>query len=426
MAKNLGIKYSGRVDRSPDLVVERDGSIRVTNDHAKDELKASKGAFHAVVASPELLVFRRAQERTASAVRVLAAGELVSRTHVLEIVNQAAAANWYGQLHIVSSDAHRVLVIDGGALKSTKSDDPEDRLGDLLFRTGVLTRNQLEALVAETGGKRLGQRMVERGFMTQEALFSHLQKQAQHVFNACLLVSDGVYAFLAHPEDADATPPPHTVHLSLQGLLMEGVQRIDEMELFRQRIPRDSLCPQAVPRVSMSGLEPSAVALVSQCDGQHSIEDLARAAGLDHFTTVKNVYQLIQQGLVVLNEPTCVERAVVEPLVSSFNDVLADIFMAVAAYGGLEETRAVLDAWVQGSGYGPMLGGEVGEDGRLDVRGIVRLAEQMGDSWSIQQLHQMLHELVAFALFTATSSLPRDQELALSRDVTTRLKRIKI
>ena len=43
----------------------------------------------------------------------------------------------------------------------------------------------------------------------------------------------------------------------------------------------------------------------------------------------------------------------------------------------------------------------------------------------IQKL-QAFHELSAFALFAATTSLPREQELALSRDVTDRLKRIRL
>ena len=39
---------------------------------------------------------------------------------------------------------------------------------------------------------------------------------------------------------------------------------------------------------------------------------------------------------------------------------------------------------------------------------------------------QALHELSAFALFAATTTLPRDQELALSRDVSQRLKKIRL
>lgn len=38
-------------------------------------------------------------------------------------------------------------------------------------------------------------------------------------------------------------------------------------------------------------------------------------------------------------------------------------------------------------------------------------------------LHQALHELAAFALFSAAATLPRDQELTLARDVNRRLER---
>ncbi len=44
----------------------------------------------------------------------------------------------------------------------------------------------------------------------------------------------------------------------------------------------------------------------------------------------------------------------------------------------------------------------------------------------LEALHQALHELAAFALFSATTTLPRDQELILARDVNQRLKRIRL
>ena len=55
-------------------------------------------------------------------------------------------------------------------------------------------------------------------------------------------------------------------------------------------------------------------------------------------------------------------------------------------------------------------------------------AEHLGKTTDVLKvvLAQALHELSAFALFAATTSLPRDQELALSRDVNTRLKRIRL
>ena len=44
----------------------------------------------------------------------------------------------------------------------------------------------------------------------------------------------------------------------------------------------------------------------------------------------------------------------------------------------------------------------------------------------LEALHQALHELAAFALFSATTTLPRDQELALARDVNARLKAVRL
>jgi len=110
----------------------------------------------------------------------------------------------------------------------------------------------------------------------------------------------------------------------------------------------------------------------------------------------------------------------------AFNDVLRDIFMAVATYGGIDQTRSTLEAWIAGSGYGPIFGEQVEEDGSISVLRTVQAMGEVDIENPMEALHQALHELSAFALFAATTTLPRDQELALSRDVNTRLKRIRI
>ncbi|MCR9077271.1 MAG: hypothetical protein NXI07_14635, partial [bacterium] len=118
--------------------------------------------------------------------------------------------------------------------------------------------------------------------------------------------------------------------------------------------------------------------------------------------------------------------AAVKRLVWAFNDVLRDIFMAVATYGGIDQTRSTLEAWIAGSGYGPIFGEQVEEDGSISVLRTVQAMGEVDIENPMEALHQALHELSAFALFAATTTLPRDQELALSRDVNTRLKRIRI
>ncbi|MCA9613985.1 MAG: DUF4388 domain-containing protein [Sandaracinus sp.] len=403
----------------PRIDIGPDGLVRPSDD-AKDRLRRRYGAFELALDLPGVVVLRGE-----SHARLQMAGEILNRMSVMEIINIVATSHWRGDLHVVSSEATRVLVFDQGALKGARSDAPVDRLGEVLFRGGFLDRTQLQTLVKETGEKRLGELAVERGYLDAAQLYQALQRQAEETFFNALLMADGFYAFLVDDDDED--PASATVHLSVQGLLMEGVQRIDEMALFQERVPSTALCPKPVPDAPPpKKLDDAATRLLAMCDGDRSIDELGRLTGLGEFGATKAVYQLIQQKLVTLQAARRVDPSRVVALVARFNEILQDIFLAVATYGGLAQTRATLDAWIQGSGYGPYFGEGVDDFGAIDGEFVAKALEGVEMDAPLEALHQALHELAAFALFSATTALPRDQELALARDVNARLKAIRI
>jgi hypothetical protein len=410
---------------SADLViVEPDGSVRVPGRVADRKLRERAGRYHLVSHAPGLLVLRGDLEGPTQVRRVLMSGEVISRTTVLEILNMIATAAWRGEMHVFAPDATRVLAIDQGSLKHARSDHPDDRLGQVLYRNGMLSKAQLDELVREVDPeRRLGQLVLEKGFLAQDVLFQQLQKQVEQIFFASLLAREGTYAFFS--EDS-GQPPVHTVHLPVAGLLMEGVQRIDEMALFRERIPHDDLVPEVQPRTSATDIEENAQLVLAYADGERTIDLISRETGLGTFHTVKALYGLLQQGLVILRAKRSVDAGAVRKLVSEFNMVLRDIFMAVATYGGVDQTRSTLEAWISGSGYGPIFGERVDEDGALDSEIVVNAMMGIQVENPMEGLLQALHELSAFALFAATTTLPRDQELALSRDVSQRLKKIRL
>lgn len=410
---------------SSDLViVEPDGSVRVPGRVADRKLRERAGRYRLVTDAAGLLILRGEGEHGDAGKRVLMAGEIISRTTVLEILNVIAAASWRGQMYVFGPDATRVLAIDQGALKHARSDHPDDRLGQVLYRNGLLSKAQLDQLVREVDPeRRLGQLVLEKGFLQQDVLFQQLQKQVEQIFIASLLAREGTYAFVS---DDGSDPPAHAVHLPVAGLLMEGVQRIDEMALFRERIPHDDLVPEVQPRTSATEIEENAQLVLAYADGERTIDTISRETGLGTFHTVKALYGLLQQGLVILRAKRSVDAASVRRLVGEFNMVLRDIFMAVATYGGVDQTRSTLEAWIAGSGYGPIFGERVEEDGALDTDAVVSAMLAVNVENPMEGLLQALHELSAFALFAATTTLPRDQELALSRYVAQRLKRIRL
>ncbi len=408
------------------IVVGEDGTIRVGR-AAERRLRDRAGTYRLGVDAPGLLILRRERDRgEPDGARVVMAGEILSRITMLEIVNVIASSGWRGELHVHGDEGtQRTMTFDQGALKFARSDHPDDRLGEVLYRQGVVSRAELEDLLrAVSPDRRFGQLVVDRGHLDQEQLFHHLQKQAEQIFYGSLLSSEGTYVFCT-PDDS-APPPAHTVHLPIQGLLMEGVQRIDEMALFRQRIPTSDVCPDLEPGAAAKDLDATAMTVLAYCDGSRTLGDIARETGLGEFHTTKMIYYLLQQGQVTLKAAKTLDEGAVRRLVAIFNDVMRDIFMAVATYGGVDQTREALSAWLQGSGYAPYFGDGVEEDGSIDPDRVVRALAGFEHESPLEALHQALHELAAFALFSATTTLPRDQELTLARDVNRRLKVIRI
>lgn len=385
------------------------------------------GGYRLAVDAPEMLVLQRVREGSDSPPsRLLMAGEIVGKMTMLDIVSVIANANWRGELSVDGEDgSRRGLIFDKGSLKGSRSNQSEDLLGEVLYRKRLLDRKTLDELLREiTPDRRIGELCLQRNLVSPEALHKAIVAQTEQVFFGVLLVESGVYAMSTLDESALA--PAHTVHLPVNSLLMEGVQRIDEMALFRERIPSSELCPTPKAGGTKGELDETTKRVLELCDGKLSIDEISQASSLDEFLATKAIYNLLQLGLVELHSSTKVDEAAVRRVTNSFNEVLRDIFMAVATYGGVDETRHTLSAWIQGSGYAPYFGEQIDEDGSISVDHVVGAMRGVDTERPLEALHQALHELVAFTLFSATTTLPRDQELVLARDVNRRLKLIRV
>lgn len=405
-----------------DVRITERGQVLVARRELIDRLKALTGPFRLVEGSRDLLWLKRLGGSNGLTVRM--AGEITGKLTVMEVLSMLASANWDGELHVYGNDTQRTLQIHQGVLKSAGSDLPSERLGEVMLSRGAITHEQLAECISEMdASRRFGEMVVDRGLVDREQLFAHVRAQMQVIFNGALLVREGFYSFVHLAEDAD--PPSVTVHLPVQHLLMEGVQRIDEMELFRERIPSSDLCPEATEHADASAVDPQLLPIAGLIDGQRSIADLARELGWDEFLTTKSVYHLLQSGYARLGRPRRIDRDAVTHAITQFNEVMRDIFKAVAQHGSLDNTRGNLNAWIQGSGYANFFGDEVELDGSINVERVLGAIEQVDPSHALQGLHQALHEVAAFALFAATPTLPRDAELNLARDVNFRLRAIR-
>lgn len=419
--------YNRAVNLTTDPVfIDESGNLHVNDEGYRRRLSVRTGGYQMVTDIPGLLVLRREVEDKDARAKLVMAGEIIHRMTIMEVTNMVMSSSWEGELHIFGPEAHRVLVIDQGGLRHAKSTSPDDKLGEVLFRMGLLKREQIDDLLRSVSAdRRLGELLLRRELLDTQQLFQALRKQAEQVFYNALLVSEGHYLFAIPSEERVA--PEATVHIPIQGLLLEGVQRIDEMALFRERIPNAKVCPVAMgqPKAEQD-LDEEARKVLTLCNGEADIEAITRLMGLSEFQVTKAIFNLLRLGLVALSSGRSVDQGAVRRLVLHFNDIMQDIFIAVATFGKIDRLREALHDWLDDGGLREVLGGDTNAHGALDPEKITRgLTAAKGDA-PLETLHQALHEFAAFALFAATTSLPRDRERDLANDVTRRLNQLKL
>lgn len=156
---------------------------------------------------------------------VILAGDL-SRIAFPEIVSLITHTRSSGVLEVRGSSVTRTIAFAEGEVRGASSTRIGERLGDVMVRLGQLKRDQLEDLLSEAQETRpAGRLAVEQGLLTESGLWRAVQEHVTAVFEAILLEDGGYFALLdACVRDALTLPG-----LSAEGLLMEGVRRIDEM-----------------------------------------------------------------------------------------------------------------------------------------------------------------------------------------------------
>ncbi len=426
------------------VVVGEDGSVAAEGNDARYRLRNSAGRYRIMSDTPGLLVLRRllANEEPGEELddleqlltgesgpvtagpRVMLAGEILSPMTLFQMLEIVAERGFVGDMHVFSSGGRWfMLSVDRGTLLHARSNDPADRLGELMVRQGVMDRDRLEALLGDvTGSQRLGQVCLERGALQLEQLFSLLGLQTSGIFLRTLTVSDGAYVFTT--PDPSQPPPDHNVHLPVRALLMDGIRRLDEIELYRRLIPGNDVRLRARAGASRVGLEPDALALLDRCDGR-TLGEAGRAAELDEFASTRAAYVLVKRRCIEVVSRDSFDEAEVRRVIEAFSAVLADVFAAIAAAGGLAGAQQMLGAWLDGSGYTAYVGERAATDGTLDTETVLAAMRAAREEDPLATLLHVAHELVSFALFCAGSALTREQEKALSRDVNTRLERIR-
>jgi hypothetical protein len=407
-----------------DVRIDATGTVHPVGRRASQELRARAGEWRLLQSPAAVLLAVQAGEITR---QLRLAGEVRAPGGLCDVISTIAQGLYSAELTVFESSQDppsvRSIFFDHGNVVGASSTAPGERLGEILWRFGAITRGQLDEVVsaAERTGKRVGEAAIELEFVEPEELFVMMGRQVEEIFYAAVHLGRASFFLLDGLDVEQALRHP----LSAGQLLMEAARRVDEMRFFREKIPGDAWVPTLLSPPSGRKAPPELGPVLDQCDGRRSIAEIGRRIGQLEFEVTRAVFRLATAGLVSVVPPRLEGPAAV---VEAFDRALVEIHRTSDAAGKGRELRAAVEQFVMSTGvFVPLLDGAGPlEDGSLRpervARNVAALAvEEDAEAWLVQQLF----EYTGFALFHAGSLLPREDEKSLNARIAEMLKPLR-
>lgn len=410
------------------ILIDADGRLTLDAD-AQRRLAARPGRFRVVPTTGEIVILQRVGDnRSAASVsgiapgRVTLAGEVDAVGGLVDVINFILSNQWSGQLAIIDGAARKTIYFRRGDVRTAASNVPEDRLGAILYRYGVVTEEQLQtALGASTGTGKLGQILVEQGLMTPHELYTYVRKQVEEIFFSVLVLRAGAFYFYRTDEDHG---PVSQLSLPTKQLLFDGVRRIDELSYFRQKLPSSDLVLTRRHPPPSTKLEAREERVLQLVDGARDIAVIARQSHLGEFETTKVLYQLLTTGFIEPREQPVVPlkttrgdsiQDIFGKVIDAFNEVYGKIFAAVSQRGKQQALHKGLESFFGSvAEFAPLFVGlGVDDRGMLPREPLLANLNMAPTDDKLDYLHRGLNELLFFELFTAGEAVDRREEIEL-------------
>lgn len=415
------------------FLVDERGQLTSEGTEGQRALATCSGKYTLASTAPDLLLFFRlpAKGGEGPEERVVLAGD-VAGFPLADLLAFLGHMGWTGAVRLHAGSGERALFLKEGELRGASSEEPADRLGEVITRLGYLSREKVDQVVANNPPSKVGRALVEQGLMAAHDLYKCLTHQVSEIFHAMVLTREGAFELVRQSFEEKASS---NVRLPVQSLLMDSVRRVDEMAHFRKRIAHGGVF--VAPKKPADGdLEPEEAEVLAAVNGERTVLELGQIAKVSEFDATKAIYRLLEGGYVTVSERPGAP-AVAEPVavvaqapsgarkidetrvVITFNGIFREIFAELRRRGRDAEFLTAANAALTGEGLsqGALLADlEFGPDGALPEGLVLMRFEQERDTLGpdpVAGLKRALSDVMFFLLFQTGELLESQEDEAL-------------
>ncbi len=318
-------------------------------------MSQSDSADHAtILEAPGILV------RTSQPPPSFMAGSL-DVVPVAELVGLLVRQRLTGRLDVTTPTGVRGLYFEGGAYTGSTSSFTADRFGEVLWRNGRLSLDQLaiaSEYVRQEQGKLFGRALVELGFLDGGDLRVCLVEQAMAVFEAACLEDRGTIAFV---KDAYHRQPLR-FGISTAELVQRALQQAEAHRAVLARVGRldrpfavakagslvqrrpgdgDDGFMMAPRTTALDEAEQAVVQLAMSAKEPRTGLELIAASGLGQQDGARTLLQLIEKGRLVAKAPPADQETLLRRLCQAVT--LAMEALDEAGFGVADNVRDLVE-----------------------------------------------------------------------------------
>jgi CheY-like chemotaxis protein len=218
------------------------------------------------------------------------------------VLAKVFAGSLTGRVGFRRDDVEKVVFFDQGRPVFASSNEPGDRMGELLVREGKITAAQYERCqthVAQSG-RRMGEILVDFGYLKRRELLPAVRRHVEDIIYSLFGWDHGHY-HITRDEAASAERIRLSRHPA--SLILEGIRRKLDRTTLDKLVGAPSTVIEVPDRERLGGIVNTADlateerASLAAFDGQADLAQVARAAGVDVADVLPLAWGLCVLGL---------------------------------------------------------------------------------------------------------------------------------